>query len=198
MTEDASHSRSLRLLINDDGDGQTAARPRRCCGSSPKAMTCCSAAELLVAGGGCWLFNYCFHNPYCGVLFRCHCTWPWAGGAQRCNVHHLSGPKCPWCNVRNTALAALAWAISDNFTVCMMVLSYVAVMLLQRQRTRHWLPTSKRQLAMRVSTAMATFLALGFAMGLVFYAGTDYPCFLWIADNATRCGWQGARAEKFT
>ena len=71
MTEDASHSRSLRLLINDDGDGQTAARPRRCCGSSPKAMTCCSAAELLVASGGCWLFNYCFHNPYCGVLFRC-------------------------------------------------------------------------------------------------------------------------------
>ena len=196
MTEDASHSRSLRLLINDDGDSQTAASPRCCWLVAQGDDDVLQRSRTVSRQRRVLALQLLLPQS----ILRRALRWylPWAGGAQRCNVHHLSGPKCPWCNVRNTALAALAWAISDNFTVCMMVLSYVAVMLLQRQRTRHWLPTSKRQLAMRVSTAMATFLALGFAMGLVFYAGTDYPCFLWIADNATRCGWQGARAEKFT
>jgi hypothetical protein len=33
----------------------------------------------------------------CGLIFDCGCTSLWAGGAALCNVHHATGPHCPWC-----------------------------------------------------------------------------------------------------
>ena len=51
-------------------------------------------------------------------------------------------------------------------------------------------PVSRRQVAARCLTPLLVFLLLGFAMGLTFYLGTDYPCFLWIYDDATECGWK--------
>jgi hypothetical protein len=39
--------------------------------------------------------------PYCGVLFDCGCTWPWAGFTSECNVHDERSPvHCPWCSSR--------------------------------------------------------------------------------------------------
>ena len=52
---------------------------------------------------------------------------------------------------------------------------------------RPWWP-SLRVRAARAAAAIAAFLLAGFALGLAFYRGTDYPCFLWIVDDATRCG----------
>lgn len=152
--------------------------------------------ELAAAGGACYAFDYAFHNIYCAVLFRCHCTWPWAGGASACNIHHRNGPRCPWCAVRSTGLAWLAWAITDAFTVAMMLCSYAVVVLCQSQPLRRGScdrachPVSRRQVAARCLTPLLVFLLLGFAMGLTFYLGTDYPCFLWIYDDATECGWK--------
>src|SRR5260370_23399565 len=37
------------------------------------------------------------HLPLCGVLFRCGCVIPWAGGSDHCNIHATHGPHCPWC-----------------------------------------------------------------------------------------------------
>jgi hypothetical protein len=143
------------------------------------------------------VLNYALHNPYCGALFRCHCTWPWAGGSSRCNIHHSSGPRCPWCNVRNTGLAKLAFAITDTFTVSMMILSYCLVMAWQgrpwrvdRAQGGYAKAIPGRHRAIRSLAPVLTFIILGFAMGLAFYMGTDYPCFLWITDNATECGWR--------
>lgn len=171
----------------------------------------CALLEASVAVGGSYGFNWIFHNPFCGVIFRCGCTWPWAGGWSNCNVHNASGPKCPWCNVRNTSLAWLAWAITTETTVALMVAAYAAVWLAQlrpvRRRSletvavmaasgtlqqpsrslRPWWP-SLRVRAARAAAAIAAFLLAGFALGLAFYRGTDYPCFLWIVDDATRCG----------
>ena len=162
-----------------------------------------ACVELAAACCACYAFDFSFHNMYCAVLFNCHCTWPWAGGASRCNIHHLNGPRCPWCNVRHTALAWLAWAITDNCTVAMMILSYLAVVICQSCEPRAWWrgstacrchhdqkPVSSRQRAARCLAPVVAFLILGFAMGLTFYLGTDYPCFLWIYDNATECGWR--------
>ena len=46
--------------------------------------------------------------PLCGVLHRCGCRAPWAGGERLCNVHNASGPHCPWCEHR--VLGGLATA----------------------------------------------------------------------------------------
>ncbi len=37
-------------------------------------------------------------------------------------------------------------------------------------------------------TPAVVFGVYGFIMALVFYFGSDYPCFLWIVDSETRCG----------
>ena len=47
---------------------------------------------------------------------------------------------------------------------------------------------SLRVRAARAAAAIAAFLLAGLGLGLAFYRGTDYPCFLWIVDDATRCG----------
>ena len=161
------------------------------------------AAEVCAAAAGCRAFDWALHNPYCGLLFRCHCTWPWAGGSAHCNVHHATGPKCPWCNVRHTPLHWLAWAIKDNFTVCAMVLAYIGTWLAQSRglaqlRKGVVVPRSSACLSVltRATAAMLTFVLLGFVLGLVFYLGTDYPCFLFIVDDGpegTLCGWRDAR-----
>ena len=176
--------------------------------SPPCPRVLAAGVELCAAAAGCRLFDWALHNPYCGLLFRCHCTWPWAGGSAHCNVHHATGPKCPWCNVRNTPLHWLAWAIKDNFTVSAMVLAYVITWLAQTvgpsaspllpkggivARPSVCLP-----ILTRATAAMLTFALLGFVLGLVFYLGTDYPCFLFIVDDGpegTLCGWRTSRTN---
>jgi len=143
------------------------------------------ATEASIAGLGICLADWVFHNPYCGLLFRCRCTWPWAGGWDGCNVHHPSGPKCPWCNVRNLSrLWWLAPEISAQFTRCLMGLAYLAVWCYQG---RHSTATKR---GLRAAAAAGTFIAWGFVMALIFFVFTDYPCFLWIADEATNCGFR--------
>jgi len=36
-------------------------------------------------------FDHVLHNKYCGILFQCGCTWNWAGGWAKCNVHNPTG-----------------------------------------------------------------------------------------------------------
>ena len=153
--------------------------------STPTICRDCLPApvEGVLAVTGCCALDYVFHNKYCATLFRCHCTWPWAGGAGPCNIHHPTGPKCPWCNVQHNALKWLAFAITDKFTVALMLLSYAIVWALQTRAVLVMKPL------MRPSAAVATFLVWGFLMGLTFYLGTDYPCFLWIKDE-TDCGFK--------
>ena len=172
-------------------------------------MLASNGAELAVACGLCVGIDRIFHNPYCGLLFRCRCTWPWAGGAAHCNIHHASGPRCPWCNVRNTPLRGLAWAISDNFSVFLMLVAYMATWAMQHWKAARTSPasdrirllespekclpyyTAARRFGVRALAAALTFLLLGLVLGIIFVVGTGYPCFLWIAPlgpNGTQCG----------
>jgi hypothetical protein len=170
--------------------------------AAPARDRCSACTELALAGTAAWAFDWALHNPYCGLLFRCRCTFPWAGGAAACNIHHAEGPRCPWCNVLHTQLWWLAFAITDRFTVLCMLLAYVAVWARQAARRApggapalaRWLrsraPTPGEAL-LRAAAAALTFLGLGFGLGLAFFLGTDYPCFLWIRD-ATDCGFAPA------
>eukprot|EP00040_Diaphanoeca_grandis_P027145 m.153846 g.153846 ORF g.153846 m.153846 type:complete len:187 (-) comp30855_c0_seq1:71-631(-) len=51
--------------------------------------------------------NFLFHNAWCSAMFRCGCVMPppISSGWQHCNVHNMSGPRCPWC----LAPPASAW-----------------------------------------------------------------------------------------
>ena len=40
--------------------------------------------------------------PLCNLLFSCGCTFT---GPEHCNVHHLTGPRCPWCAHGNGVFA---------------------------------------------------------------------------------------------
>ncbi len=163
-----------------------------------------------------YITNYALHNKLCDAIFHCNCTYPWDGADRYCNVHHTTGPKCPWCNVRHTNLAHLEWAISDTFTVTMMAMAYLVAYTFQKRpaspsaaaASEAYLLTKEpytilfasgasssqaRLLAGRVMAALLTFVALGLAMGFIFYAFSEpiYPCFLFIVDNATECGFRG-------
>jgi hypothetical protein len=38
-----------------------------------------------------------FFVDVCNAVFACGCTSVWRGAAAACNIHHLTGPHCPWC-----------------------------------------------------------------------------------------------------
>ena len=44
------------------------------------------------------VFAAVFVTPYCGYLFECGCTWPWAGLDAHCNIYDAYAEhRCPWC-----------------------------------------------------------------------------------------------------
>mgnify|MGYP004296809683 CR=1 FL=1 len=89
------------------------------------------ACEVVVATTLSYGFDWTFHNPLCGLLFQCGCTWncgPWSGAACRggwddCNVHNARKPWCPWCRAPQDH-PAWAWTVSDPFTVALMATAF--------------------------------------------------------------------------
>jgi hypothetical protein len=66
-----------------------------------------------------------FHDKICGVVSNCGCTWPWAGGWKKCNIHNHDGPRCPWC------VASAASKLLDVVSQKSAPLSIVCVHLIQ-------------------------------------------------------------------
>lgn len=48
-----------------------------------------------------------FLLPFCDLMYKCGCTYLWAGGVDLCNVYVPGVPHCPWCEARNPILMAL-------------------------------------------------------------------------------------------
>jgi len=48
-----------------------------------------------------------FLLPYCNLLFKCGCKFPWQGGVDFCNIHQAGVPHCPWCVARNPVLETI-------------------------------------------------------------------------------------------
>jgi len=100
------------------------------------------ATELAIAATFSFFFDYVMHNPLCATLFRCGCTWPWAGAAAACNVHtavHAGtrNAKCPWCDVMNNGMAGFALLISQRWTVGLMTVTYAGTWALQARQAAH-------------------------------------------------------------
>lgn len=67
--------------------------------------------ELLLVVGIVYMFDWVMHNPTCGQLFQCGCTWNWAGGWDRCNVHDPHQPHCPFCEARKRSAWTTTWLV---------------------------------------------------------------------------------------
>lgn len=44
------------------------------------------------------------YHPLCDAVFKCGCTWFFAGGATRCNIHNAAPPYCPACSGLGVAM----------------------------------------------------------------------------------------------
>lgn len=52
-------------------------------------------------------------TPVCGLLFQCHCDWPWLTFYHDCNYFNSevqASHKCPWCNSNLAALGSIGTA----------------------------------------------------------------------------------------
>lgn len=51
-------------------------------------------------------------TPLCGLLFQCHCNWPWSGFYFHCNFYQTETlHKCPWCNSDFAGLTSIGMAL---------------------------------------------------------------------------------------
>lgn len=92
--------------------------------------------ELALVVSACYGFDWLFHNPYCGLLFQCACTWNWRGGWAKCNVHNANKPWCPWCRAPQDN-PTWAFTVSDAFTITLMTIVYVCTLFWTFHRHLH-------------------------------------------------------------
>lgn len=50
--------------------------------------------------GAAFGFTSVFFIKWCDLIYRCGCTFDWAGAAAHCNIHQPGPPDCPWCASR--------------------------------------------------------------------------------------------------
>ena len=125
------------------------------------------------------LFNAVFHNPMCGLVFNCGCSFnPWLGGTgwNLCNVHNPNpnSPRCPWCiSPRDTP--NWTWVTSSTCVVVLMVAAWFVVGWKMYQ-TKGNGNTLTSRMKRRVAP-IAWFLIHHTLSGLIFAIATGYPYF---------------------
>ncbi|KNC49947.1 uncharacterized protein AMSG_06255 [Thecamonas trahens ATCC 50062] len=143
------------------------------------------AMEVMAVVGAVYAFDWIFHNPSCGVMFQCGCTFNWAGGWAKCNVHDPSTPSCPWC----IAPPGTAWT---TFLLVRIIAigSYFAFTRLRHTWQRiarygglsNW--RSWRELALAASVASCGWALTVITVGAVFFvASPSYPWFFWFTRS---------------
>ncbi|KAK3272563.1 hypothetical protein CYMTET_19153 [Cymbomonas tetramitiformis] len=130
-----------------------------------------TAWEVVLAMAACQGVLWVFHNPYCGLLFRCGCTWNWAGGWDGCNVHNPTGPHCPWC----AAKKRVAWTVDNNTVAVLMLAAYFGLVFKQLDNVAPSMASKRLKGAL---IAFGVFLLHGFIAALVFKVATGYPHFI--------------------
>eukprot|EP01090_Pellita_catalonica_P017997 TRINITY_DN5620_c1_g1_i1.p1 TRINITY_DN5620_c1_g1~~TRINITY_DN5620_c1_g1_i1.p1 ORF type:complete len:207 (+),score=26.30 TRINITY_DN5620_c1_g1_i1:271-891(+) len=144
-------------------------------------------APLILIVVGSLLLSWVFITPYCGVLFRCGCTWIWDGGIEGCNIYTKHVPHCPWCVAPKWAIWIPQWGTA----VGMIIVASIALFLLDewmvskfRKKTRlsgcyaaisQW----KFKGVVLGSIMVASFFVVGLIIAFVFKIAAGYPHFLW-------------------
>lgn len=97
-------------------------------------------------------------HPLCNLIFRCGCDWL---GPAHCNVHHMMGPRCPWCALPAHRLLAAVGILIGGIT---------AFVLVRAKRPDGYVATFAATLAGCIAGALA---AAGASVAI-----TGYPHFL--------------------
>ncbi len=162
-------------------------------GRARLVLECCG-----VVGGGS-LFYAMFHNPLCGAIFQCGCTWdPWLGGTgwKLCNVHNpdMSSVRCPWC-ISPESTPQWTWTTGATCVVGSMALVWLVLGWKIVQSERGVRLCCGRGVKERVSSRMKRvvapfiwFFVFHSISGLIFALCTGYPYwfFLTFPDTQTR------------
>jgi hypothetical protein len=109
------------------------------------------------------------YMPFCALVHRCGCSWPWAGADAACNVHHASGPHCPWCEHQALGAAAGLGILGGQS------------LLFHRLRRRGF------SVAASALGAAASFVVIAPLAAALLWIPTDYP-HLFRHDARTRLG----------
>lgn len=117
-----------------------------------------TSLEFILASGICYGFERVIHNKYCDFLFKCGCTWSWAGGWSDCNFLKEGVPKCPWCMSRTY----VAWT-TDILPFITMLLTYIFT-LYHRKACNGQLDYA----IVRLFAAVLAYFIIGFFVGLSF------------------------------
>eukprot|EP01102_Stenamoeba_stenopodia_P004219 TRINITY_DN1447_c0_g1_i1.p1 TRINITY_DN1447_c0_g1~~TRINITY_DN1447_c0_g1_i1.p1 ORF type:complete len:212 (-),score=12.46 TRINITY_DN1447_c0_g1_i1:160-741(-) len=116
------------------------------------------------------------HNSTCDFIFRCGCTWNWAGGWDKCNVHNASGPKCPWCLATPAQAWTTSWLVLILMWLSAFLVSFARPRIFQRyERTKAW--TIYVLALIIIPFVMYCISSLIVAYG--FKLSSGYPYFLW-------------------
>jgi hypothetical protein len=67
------------------------------------------AVKLLILSAGI-AFTAAFSINWCDLIYQCGCTFYWAGGAAKCNIHQAGMHHCPWC--ANATYGGVAFAFT--------------------------------------------------------------------------------------
>jgi hypothetical protein len=138
-----------------------------------------TSLEAVTVGVYAYWWDWLMHDVYCDFMFKCGCTWIFAGGWDDCNVHNASGPKCPYC----TASASVAWTT----TYLIQVVMFVTFLVMLKRRnvsmgfTTCWTSASKphlqRFVRMIAAPTLMYFLAGAFVGWLFFLTNPHYYVF---------------------
>ncbi|CAL1172065.1 unnamed protein product [Cladocopium goreaui] len=120
-----------------------------------------TAAMQVAAAFLCEGFQQVVHNKFCNWLFRCGCTWEWAGGWNKCNVRNAFGPKCPWCVAR----LSISWT-TDCLPLVFMLLVFSEA---KARRSPFWV---------QLLLPIFSFLLLGTLVAFCFKLASGYPYFI--------------------
>lgn len=120
--------------------------------------------EGIFALNYCYWFSTIIHNKFCNFLFKCGCTWSWAGGWKDCNVHNLEGPRCPWCLSRSN----ISWT-TDYLLTALMIVTYFYLLSRRKKIIGHPL--------VRLFAPIFVYFSVGIIVGACFLAG-GYPSFI--------------------
>ena len=172
-------SKSLLLInIAEDTSPQSLAMDHLCSNSLNLRL----AMEGTVVTASSVLLYEIFHNPLCGIVFQCGCTFnPWLGGTGwlKCNVHNASidSPRCPWCiSPRDTP--QWTWTTGRVFIVTLMIVSWFVVgwKITRKQNSTTWRLVERESYKIRRRIAPVVWFLIHHALsGLIFALATGYP-----------------------
>ena len=140
--------------------------------SERKAKAARCVVEVSCGVTCCYWFERIIHNKFCNFLFKCNCTWTWAGGWNDCNVHNTSGlPKCPWCTARSN----VSWT-TDSLLFVLMTLTFLVCLYFRPP------PASRldkvANVTLRWAAPVIVYFLAGTFVGWLFKVTGSYPTFI--------------------